>query len=225
MFVCEDPKLVIWAPPKTASRSVRQYLKHFAPGKFWEKGWRANGAVFPGHDFPRNSKQRNDVRSNFTDYKFLLLVRNPFRRLTSMYQMMRTNPLPVMPTQLKGNLKLKRQAEKRETEKRIEARTMTFEQWLLKPDLKMPRARPLAVWAESMDRVDGLLRTEHLAVDLVEHTGVTGQLAMLGQSNYGETPWYDLYTPAAVQYVLDNFQKDFERFGYSKNVEDAKNDV
>lgn len=217
MIICDDPKLVIYAPGKTGTNTTRQFLagrKGFCIG-----GIDIRNEYQDQHTIPITEEELAFVSERYADYQFYCMARNPFRRIVSIYYHFHTRPTPP-----------KHPGKKQSTgplSRRIAAK-ISFCDWLFHESVQKEyfSTREIRLqevqgndfrvcsFLRAMPRIDGFIRTERIQADLRRVTGIKAKVKHGNKHKY-KKPWHTEHTTETVAFVREFFVDDFSKTGYS----------
>jgi len=195
MIICPKHKLVYLAPPKTGSTAVKTLLM---------------SRRFGGRILGRPEFAHHDVvwQPRFQDWTIFISVRNPYRRMISMWQfsLMRYH--------------------KRRRDKFTDFFSTIFPTddhsftAFMNSQTVLNCSQSVWRYAWQLHKlqkpVDYVLYQERLGEDLRKIPQFAGErLKQVNTSCSMELPWYKLYTPDAIAKVKTWYAVDFERFGYN----------
>lgn len=203
MIICPKYQLVYLAPPKTGSTAVKNLLLSRKFG-----GKRLGRPVFAHHDVVWQPR--------FNHWFTFITVRQPYRRMISMWQfsLMRLSK----PTQDKfsGFFNTIFESEDRSFSAFINSKTVhdcSQAVWRYNWHLyKFNKPVDLVVYQENLN--NDIKKVPCLANE---------ELSVVNTSKILDKPWYEYYTPEAVDKVKEWFAVDFQRFNYNTNFDECAN--
>lgn len=203
MLICDDPPFVFVSTPRSGTHAMYKFLAD------------RYGLELPD---PANYHPRHvpgDKQSHFT----FTTVRNPYRRAVSAWWMLTRRPEYWVDWQCVW-------------------KDQAFEHvlhWMTMVKPGFPGKGANVLWPQSQwlapVRLDAVVHIEMAGADFFNlpinpgFAGGTNRIPRLGvdykptTGNYGY--WRQHYTPETIELVQQIYADDFERFGYSMNVEDA----
>jgi hypothetical protein len=214
MIICHSRRFIFFSNPKTGSESMRALLAPWSEERVLPYRERTAQTPFYPHMSPAEVEWTFDgLGLPFRAYTRFTVVRNPYPRLVSLYRMI---------GQVDGLWRLRR---------RLGLGQPDFADWLrgTRPagsgggGRAHQRWRRYAAWSAQDwcgDRVDHVLRLEHLDADLppvLQSLGIApGRVPHL--NSRADEDWAGYYDAGSIALVARRYAYDLDRFGYQAPV-------
>ncbi|QDC11296.1 sulfotransferase family protein [Oceanicola sp. D3] len=225
VIISHSKKFIFFSNPKTGSESVRDMLNEYNEEPVGVYRTRSRETPFYSHMSPRDTQKVFRERGlNFDSYFKFTFVRNPYRRLVSLYEMI---------IEVDGVEKMKR---------RLGFQPVAFSRWLRGIDTKghggggrrHQKWRQYGTWsidaweagANGRPAVDEVIKLEDIKEklpDLFQRIGVELRDSITHNNRRVAKDPLDYYKPKDIELVRQKYQSDLTRFRYEfGNAEDLK---
>lgn len=186
-------KFVLISPPKTASVSLTDALKHVIDIKqIIPQIEGCYDYIESDNSLPAKHKTAEDYKNNITDYHVTGCVRNPFDRLVSWWKW-----IPKFDNRFAG---------------------CTFEEFLTHKITSLPIFNPQFDFftINSVVKTDTIIRFESLQQDFDTFCTTVGidRISLPVMNNSNRVSYTEYYNDTTYKIVAEKYAKDIECFGY-----------